>query len=166
MKINEELRKMYPWKERWDFRAKIAVSKIPKGSSIIDLGGGLGEVYKAMGGECRYVSIDLRSWNDLTVVGDFNKGEFPEIYGKADFVVCLGILEYIEDPMYFLNEIKKYSDKLILSYREKSCGGMDRKNNLSYIELGEFLKFSGWKLEASKKVRKSEMIYFLTRAYL
>jgi len=160
MKINEELKKEYPWRERWNYRAGVAVNKIYDDSSIIDLGGGFGEVYQAMGGKCEYVSIDLKPWTDLTVVADFNKGEFPDVK-KADFVVCLGVIEYIEKPFYFLKKIHKYGNRMVISYREKSCGGMDRKNNLSYMEFREILESAGWHILSEDRVRNSEIIFRL-----
>lgn len=158
MEINKDLKREYPWRERWVKRMKIASGLVPCGTSVTDLGGGLGDLYWSMRGECDYVSIDLKPWTDKTLVADFNRGEFPPVR-KADFIVCLGLIEYIEYPETFLESIKKYGDVLVISYRTDSDGGMTRKNRMGFFAFWELLVKSGWKIETALPISGIETIF-------
>jgi hypothetical protein len=164
MKINEELKLKYPWKVEWTDRAREAAKFIPSYAGVIDLGGGLGELYKALKDPMDYYSIDLERWNDHTIKADFNKGEFP-CHGSmvVQFVTCLGTLEYIENPKSFLSEIRKYADRLVISYRKSSSGGMERKNDLTFEMLENLLQRAGWEVLAKRRVKHGDRIYFCNK---
>lgn len=164
MKINEELKSKYPWKVEWTDRAKEAAKFIPSYAGVVDLGGGLGELYKALKEPMDYFSIDLERWNDHTIKADFNKGEFPHNgYMLSQFVTCLGLLEYIENPKEFLSKIRIYADRLIITYRKSSNGGMERKNNFDYDKLEWLLGRAGWEILIKKRIKNGDRLYFCNK---
>jgi len=165
MTINEELKKKYPWKVQWTNRAFEASKFIPEYSSVVDLGGGMGGIYNYLK-TSRYLSIDLEKWNDHTVKADFNKGQFPD-FGliKRQFVICLGTLEYIENPEEFLSKIDKYANRFILTYRRNTKGGMERKNNMEFEELRELLLKTNWEIVVEKKIRYGDRLFFCKKIY-
>lgn len=162
MKINKKLKVKWPWKVEWTERAKLAAKFIAADTSVIDLGGGQGEFYKHLKGKCYYLALDIKPWTEFTQVCDFNKDELPN-FPPFQFIVCLGTVEYIEKPEEFLAGIKKYSDKLVVSYRESSNGGMDRKNNLKYEEIEKMIEDAGWEILANKKVKNGDRLYYCNR---
>jgi hypothetical protein len=157
MKINEELK--YPWDIRWTKRAKEIASFIPSFASVIDIGGGLGELYNEIVLPVRYTSLDIEEWNDQTIIVDLNGENWPELK-ESQFVVCAGILEYIEIPKTFLLKLREYSDRLILTYRLNSNGGIERRNELDFDTVKRLLKESGWDIVVEKKLSRIESIYF------
>lgn len=150
--------KKYPWETKWTTRAKTAINFMSSNPSIIDLGGGQGEIYGLLAGDCNYTSIDLERWNEHTIVADLNK-EFPVIE-PAQFVLCLGTIEYIVDAEHFLKNIKSYSNRLIISYRKHSNGGMDRNNFFDFAQFKQKLYEAGWEIICSKKITKIEKVFF------
>lgn len=162
MKINKKLRSSYPWKVRWTERAEEAGKFLAADTSVIDLGGGMGEFHKQLRGKCYYLSLDREPWTEYTQKCDFNKEKLPD-YPPFQFIVCLGTIEYLEQPEQFLKDIKKYGDKLVVSYREKSNGGMDRKNNFEFAEFEKKIAEADWEILANKKIKTSDRIYYCHR---
>lgn len=109
--------------------------------SIIDLGAG-GMVLKDMLlPSVSYYPVDYIARTDETIVADFNKHEFPKI--QADCCFCAGILEYVNDLEWFVDEISKTGCKYVLcsySIRLQNQSIEERRerawvNNLSFEEL-------------------------------
>jgi hypothetical protein len=151
--------KEYPWKTKFTDRAIYVSNFIPKNSSVLDIGGGLGELNNYLD-NAEYNSIDIEKWNEFTIKADLNKKEFPKIKEKRDFVICLGIIEYIEDPSFFLYKMREYSDIMIISYKRNTNGGMERKNNFDILEFKWLLEDVKWKVLFDKKIRTGDHIFF------
>ena len=131
MKIRPAAADNFPWgKTVWASRSSIIAAAIQPGAAVIDLGGGLCHLAGMLKKPKRYVSIDKKEWTDRTVVADFNAGEFPDI-GTFDVAVAQGIIEYVDDPLAFLNAIRKYAPILILTHRE---GAPDVHTRLEVID--------------------------------
>jgi hypothetical protein len=148
MKINEQIKNEYPWgaEREWEHRTKIIADILPERATVIEMGGGFCHLEKYIkNGE--YISLDLKPWTDKTIVADFNKGQFPELLGIYQFIVCQGILEYIEGPEEFLREIKKYGKILIITYRLGQKKEIkERKNRMTFVEIREILEKNGWEI--------------------
>ena len=172
MKINE-IKTEYPWGEmEWTERTKAVADIIRKDQtsfvSVVDLGGGLGNLYKYLYDGTIYTSIDLKQWTDQTIVADFNKAEFPDIDIRIEpkYVVAQGVIEYIKRKGLFLKGIRKYGDTLILTYRTWSPAQWDEqkkelhklgvKTRISYDDLKLLLKKSGWKIEKTIRHMRSK----------
>ena len=148
--------KQYPWKIKWTTRAKVAIKFMPVNPSILDLGGGQEEVFNLLDGKCEYLSLDLEAWGPNTIKFDFNSGkEYPELK-ERQFILCLGTIEYVNDPFYFLKQTRKYSQRLIITYRKFSNGGMMRKNNLRFKDVERMLRRAGWSVLATKTITKED----------
>jgi hypothetical protein len=146
MKINQKIKNEFQWgpEREWKTRTKIIADILPDGARVIEMGGGFCHLEKYIkNGE--YISLDLKPWTDKTIVADFNKWQFPELLGLYQFIICQGILEYIEKPERFLNEIKKYGKIMILTYLTDTTHDVaDRKNKLTFNEIREMLEKTGW----------------------
>ena len=153
MKINKELIKEYPWQKRWDKRTELIAKIIPEGISVLDLGGGFGNLYQYLIDCPRYISLDIKEWTDATIKADFNKGEFPDMYPEFQIIVCQGIIEYIERPAEFLESIKKYGSKLLIT----------RDNKVGMAEFKELLQNTGWEVIFSRSIIGSQKLFYCSR---
>lgn len=179
--MEEKTKKEYPWKVQWTLRNKrvgeLVMTVKPK--SVLDIGGGLGELKKYISKKIDYVSIDIEKWTDDTIVADINK-ELPDIEMRIDAIVVQGTIEYVTNPKKFLEEIKKYGYKLFITYRldnkdeseetkkvkEDMRARMDengfdiQRNDYSIVEIENIIKESGWRIVEKIKGKGNERIYY------
>ncbi|MFZ3032239.1 MAG: hypothetical protein WA082_04340 [Candidatus Moraniibacteriota bacterium] len=151
------MKKEYPWKMKWTKRTMAALQFVTENASVVDLGGGLGEVHD-LRPDLYYLSIDREKWNEYTVVADMEK-ELPDIGHKRDFVLSLGAIEYMGDPERFLSEIEKYGKSLVISYRYGPIN-MGRKNQMTIGEFIKMLKRSNWEIISEIKISTIERIWY------
>lgn len=159
MKINKDIEQNYPWgvARWWPTRAQQIANLIPYGARVLDLGGGFEKLRGLLRGCRRYHSIDLAPWTDETIVADFNKREFPEVK-PVDFIVCQGILEYIDNPAIFLISIREYGPNLILTYREGTES--IRHNFMTINQVKKELEYANWEVQSEKRIGKTETIFY------
>lgn len=151
MKIDHT--KKYLWgPAEWAKRTQFIAKLIPRGSSVIDLGGGLGHLYKYLK-DCHYVSLDVDTFTDMTIKADFNAGNYPDIKPQYQYVVGQGIIEYMKKPKDFLRQIQKYGDILILTYRRWTPDKwrMERKE-FTFDDINTYLKDTGWEKLVEKNL--------------
>lgn len=65
-----------------------------------------------------YYPVDYKPNYPQTIVCDFNQGEFPAL--KVDVVFMCGILEYIENPVRFLENVCRHSRIVLMTYNALS----------------------------------------------
>lgn len=158
----------YPWKEdvEWKNRTMLIASIIHSGANVLDLGGGYENLRKYINtGELRYKSMDIYKCTPNTIVADFNKNEFPTdiaLKNGFDYLVCQGTIEYIECPLNFLSEIKKYGEILIITYRLYEKSPIWR-NTYSFEEIKKFIVGSGWNIIFEKRIDKTELLFYCKR---
>lgn len=100
---------MVSWEER---NVKIA-KLIPPGSVVLDLGAGDLSLLRNLV-RCYYVGYDINPTSPNVQKCDFNT-ETPDTW-KADYVVISGVLEYLNDPINFINRVVGLGDKMIVTY--------------------------------------------------
>lgn len=94
-----------PWSDRWKF----VKDYIPSNVSIIDFGCGNKELLDFVT-PTRYLGVDCIDTADLIV--DLNKPFF--LKDKFDIALLLGVLEYVDDPLYTLDNIVSNSNCFIV----------------------------------------------------
>lgn len=94
-----------PWSDRWAF----VKNYIPNNVDIVDFGCGNKEALDYIQAR-RYLGIDCLP--DADVVADLNAP--IEINDKFDVALLLGVLEYVKDPEYTLNNIVDYADHFVV----------------------------------------------------
>ena len=108
--------------------------------SVMDLGAGSMLLRRLVPDGVTYIPVDYRKNAEDTVVCDFNQKEFPD--RQVDVIVAAGILGYIEDPAWFLDEITSHCRKLILSYQGKekfSYSPLYTKEIIDYLREKNFV---------------------------
>jgi len=91
----------------------------PGDSSVVDLGAGNMSLARYLPPSTSYYPVDYKRRNEDTVVCDFNKKEFPDIY--ADVYVLCAMLYYVECPFWLLEKCAQYAEKkIIIALNSKS----------------------------------------------
>lgn len=155
----------FPWGEgrEWKKRTEMIASLIPAHSSVLDLGCGFCHLKKYLRKECRYIGVDKDTWVDEIVTCEFNKNEFPNV-GIFDFIVCQGILEYINEPQEFLKQIRKYGQTLILTYKLYTTTDIENRNIYSFREIVEMLTEANWEIVEHQKVDNGQNLYICKKS--
>lgn len=83
---------------------------IPNNSSVIDWGCGDKDILRYIT-PSKYIGIDMNSKADI--VADFNI-EVPKMFSVYDVGLVLGVLEYLNDPEYFLRSIKPTANRFLI----------------------------------------------------
>lgn len=126
----------------WKSRIEIMSQFIKSGDSVLDLGCGEMWLKEFMPKDCVYIPVDYRKRKEDTVVCDFNKNEFPEMKVEVGFIS--GCFEYIVDYNLFVGKLRKYCDRVIISYvsTEIQSNLRKRKNNAwrNHLDKNQFLK--------------------------
>ena len=100
---------------RWDYRVQTVASCIGTDiKSVMDLGAGAMSLKKYLDSTVAYFPVDYCKRQENTIVCDFERREFPD--KKADCIVASGILEYISDLDWFVEQICNHCEKAVISY--------------------------------------------------
>jgi len=138
---------------KWDERNRIIASHIPKGTSVLDVGAGAQTLRKYLH-ENHYVPCDVIPRPE-TVYCDLNKGIYPSIEEKFDYVVCSGVIEYLLKPEEVISNLSEFGKNVILSYAplcdtyKKDKRILDGwKNHLTEDQMEDIFVKSGlkWKI--------------------
>ncbi len=115
----------------WDNRYKEMITLLdPKCSTLMDCGAGNMSLRRMINTEIKYYPVDNIPRYSETIVCDFNKGNFPDIY--VDTAVACGILEYITVPEVFIKNLCEHSKMVLLSY-----SSLNLRPDISYrLSLG------------------------------
>lgn len=94
-----------PWSDRWVF----VKDYIPNNVSVIDFGCGNKESLDYIT-PSKYIGVDKLDTADI--IADLNKP--IQINDKFDVALLLGVLEYVKDPEYTLNNIVGSADHFVV----------------------------------------------------
>ena len=101
----------------WSERTKIIAGLIPKGSRVIEFGAGMRQLQTYLDPSCAYVSSDLISRGQDTLIVDLEKRPLPALQdGQFDVAVFAGVLEYLSDVPAVLSWICQHVTACIFSY--------------------------------------------------
>jgi hypothetical protein len=98
----------------WSGRAKKASGLIPDGASILEIGVGAGDFRNYVQGRCSYEGADLAPLEDTTLILNLDTDLLPA--KKYDFVVLLGVLEYLYEPENAARKVCAAAPNVVCSY--------------------------------------------------
>lgn len=147
----------------WDSRNKVIATLVPTGVSVLDIGAGAQTLRTHLKGLSLYTPCDLFPTTPDTLICDFNRGILPQVTRRHDFAICSGVLEYVRQPMPFLEFVRENSKAVILTYNVRLPGASitdrlanDWINHFTPEELTALLRENGFDIE--KEVRSNAAI--------
>jgi hypothetical protein len=100
----------------WDERNKIIAGFIPAGSAVLDIGCGAQPLKRHLAAGCRYQPCDVIKSTPEVIFCDLNRGIYPDVKERFDYVVCGGVFEYVRKPEEFLKKIPTLGNTTLMSY--------------------------------------------------
>lgn len=149
-----------------DERAQIAARFIPNGCCVVDVGcGTMMPLERHLSPGTRYVPVDVVRRDARTVVVDLNVARLPDL--KADYVVALGVLEYLNDVPGFLeqidcNAIFSYAPVDLEKPRDRAASGW--VNSYTIEEIGRLFLRAGFQIAERQPCPGNQMIWNLSVA--
>jgi hypothetical protein len=140
----------------------------PDNVSILEIGVGAGAFRALVSHRCRYLGADLSPLDTETLRLDLDLDPLPA--GIFDYVVMLGVLEYLRAPDEALRKARASGRRVLLSY---CClkGGADRAqivrrrrerdwiNDWSRDELLANAERAGWRLAREEPFNDDDDFY-------
>jgi hypothetical protein len=134
----------------WDKRAAAAGALVPSHfRRILDVGCGDMKLERYLPEGSTYIPLDVVPRDDRTIVVDLNRSRLPKV--EADFVVGMGVLEYLFDIPGFLRQIARQVPEGLFSYHPlEASPARDRLavgwvNALNSRELLALFRAAGYK---------------------
>lgn len=133
--------KLYHDDDRWTERNALIARLIPSGSSVVDLGAGVGGLERLLPAGCSYTGVDLPDF-------DMNRGRWPS--GAFDVAVMSGVMEYARFPAAVFRHLRALAPLAFVSYGH---GGRRREptwqNDLSVAGFVGLAAKAGWTATAA-----------------
>lgn len=98
----------------WSARAAEAARMLAGQPSVADLGCGTMTLERFLEPGTDYRPVDVVVRDGRTTVCDFNAAPLP--YVEADAAACLGLVEYLYDPVAFLRRLATFYPTAVISY--------------------------------------------------
>ncbi|MHC5022015.1 MAG: class I SAM-dependent methyltransferase, partial [Planctomycetota bacterium] len=99
--------------EAWRDRIRLMASFLASGASVGDLGCGP-QWLREERPDLADTGVDYTARTADTAVADFNRGEFPSL--DVDWTFASGVLEYVQDPEWFIAQCCAAAPRCVLSY--------------------------------------------------
>jgi len=157
---------------QWDARAATAAKFIPAGASVLDIGAGAMALGSLLAPGSRYQPADVVERRPGCFVVDLNRREFPP--GTYDWVTFLGVLEYIHDLRWPLEQAAKAAPRMIVTYCTDIGAdpmlrrGMGWVNDLAAADFRRELEAAGWRVDEAFEVKRGpsniQLMHVCTRA--
>lgn len=155
--------------DKWNARAARAVSFVPPGATVLDVGCGKMFLEQILPPGCRYIPLDLVARDERTIVCDLNRGEYPRVDGVTH-AVALGVLEYLHDERGFFRWLAGIRPaRLILSYvaLDTSVKPEARRragwvSDLTFAEIVGLATDAGFSLADVERINANNRIFVFT----
>lgn len=157
----------------WPERARLAVRELrliplDTGSPrLADYGCGLQTIKGLLSSNYSYIPIDCRLRSPDTIVCNFNQEEPP---GNFDVGLCLGVLEYLDDPLKFLSQIISKNSVVIFSYNGPTNAQRKKRegwvNHLDFKDIEKVIFESEAEILSTHFLEKNERLFVVRRRHL
>jgi hypothetical protein len=141
----------------WTKRNEVIASYIKKNKSILDLGCGAKDLLKYIPEPNKYIGVDYHDEHADLVLDLNNDFQLPD--HEWDYIICSGLLEYLNDIPVFFSKIKNHSDIYIITFWKK-YKSLNNKNQVTSAKEFENIVFDNFYLLAKTKIN-SHRVYVL-----
>jgi hypothetical protein len=111
------------YKDHWSKRAEQAATLIPNDVSVLEIGAGTGSFRQLIGHRTRYQGMDLQPLHPSILPLDLDNDPLPD--HAFDFVVILGVFEYLHHSDAAATKICAAAGQIVISYCCKRDGVID-----------------------------------------
>jgi hypothetical protein len=147
--------------EDWHSRSIQAARFVAPGSRVLDLGCGPAMALRNyLPSGCAYTPADLVPWTPEVQWTDADEGIFPP--GEFDYVIVLGVIEYLSAPDRVFQFARERSNSMVVSYCHPTEGfdpahrsGMGWINSFSEKALLELVRGRNWRAVRSELFRQT-----------
>jgi len=153
----------------WASRIMFMANFLEPGNSIIDLGCGPGWLKRYLPSDCLYYGCDAFVRDEKTIVCDFNKREFPNIFVDVSFVS--GVLEYVSEWEWFIKSSLTYSKMIVMSYCSldyfpdmKYRNELGWTSNLSLSTIIDIIEENGFLVMTQEQFKDNSTVIVAKRA--
>jgi hypothetical protein len=102
------------YKANWAERAELAATLIPDGVNLLEIGTGRGDFKRLVRNRCNYRGADLVPIDAQTEALDLDADPLPS--GTFDYIVLLGVFEYLHHPAEAARKIAAAASHVLVSY--------------------------------------------------
>lgn len=132
---------------------------------IADYGCGKQTLRRIIPSDWIYTPYDYCSRSKDTIICDFNNNEMPE--GIYEVIFCMGVMEYLDQPLELLLHAINNSTYVIFSYNgftsEERRILQGWRNNLTFFEIEHFIIDNNARVLVKKHIENNEWIYLVKR---
>jgi hypothetical protein len=151
------------WPERSVKAVEMAKKQLPQpGVRVADYGCGRQTARTLLPQGWEYVPFDYCSRTPDTVLCDFTTS-LPD--GLFDLILCLGVLEYMEEPFRLLQHALEHGGRVLFSYNGPTTAERRElqgwKNCLDFDEIERFIACHGGSVLEKTDLGKNEWIYLV-----
>jgi hypothetical protein len=146
-KVPDRLR----WRNRrsyrtdWVKRSQMAAGLVPDHVNLLEIGVGCGDFRALVKDRCRYLGADLNPLDRETLALDLDSDPLPA--GSFDYVVVLGVFEYLHWPEVAAQKLCVAAEHIVVSYccRRQAAlvdweGQRDQHGWVNSFDEGEFVR--------------------------
>ena len=149
----------------WSSRAEMASGLIPDGASILEIGVGAGDFRNRVQGRCSYEGADLAPLEDTTLILNLETDPLPD--KEYDFVVLLGVLEYIYEPENAARKLCAAAPNVVCSYccrleNAPAADVADQRGEMGWVndftrdEFAALFSRNGFAVQSSRIYNKAD----------
>lgn len=152
----------------WNARAALAAEWLGGSGSVLDLGCGTMSLETYLADGVRYYPSDVVARDGRTLVCDYNLQPPPVI--DADAAVCLGLLEYLHQPLDFMRALAAHYPLCIVDYctvdapkplvPRRAHGWV---NDFTHAGIERIFTAAGWRITASLMADDFQFLWRLAR---
>ena len=149
---------------QWATRSHLAIELLGDARWVCDLGCGAQDLRKLLPSDSFYLPMDLKKWTEETLVCDINNKVLPPDYLEAsDVCFVMGVLEYIYDGRWFLNELALSAEVIVISYNVAELCKVTREdngwvNNLTTEQFKNLIEGAGYRIEDTRLYENARLI--------
>lgn len=151
--------------DKWAARAKVAASFIQPGDVVADIGCGGQALEGFLPEGSTYLPFDIEARDKRTAVINLDvEPRLPPF--QADVIVCLGVLEHLQDPEPCLTLFRQRARRLVLSINPSAQQGHPIFARLGMLHAAtnpdivvQWMHAAGWRIVSEASVPPSQRIF-------